>query len=300
MDDSLLIEFFKKAVELSQNKQDLNDIIKTFEILAIAHSLNINFDSEDFFKLKEKFLKENIFNNQEVCVVDKKLKQIIKILSAENQDYLRSLEESLKILRFYLTINNNDIKVYNTLRKLIDKSTNFMAELKESLTELEVLDLKAFESNDREFLDKKKFEVNVRFYFNKCKKESKNFVVGLIYIENLMDILFNHGYSAYMKAFHKAINVIKSSIGKDDIVAIIDNNTFGILYEGDSPLKLKKLKDRISNVEIRIDKVFEVLKVRACATSPRSDDRNAEDSISRLYGLLYEIYSFKDRDFVFE
>ena len=59
-------------------------------------------------------MKENIFNNQEVCVVDKKLKQIIKILSAENQDYLRSLEESLKILRFYLTINNNDMKVYNT------------------------------------------------------------------------------------------------------------------------------------------------------------------------------------------
>jgi len=63
-------------------------------------------------------LKENIFNNQEVCVVDKKLKQIIKILLAENQDYLRSLEESLKILRFYLTINNNDMKVYNTLKNL--------------------------------------------------------------------------------------------------------------------------------------------------------------------------------------
>jgi EAL domain-containing protein (putative c-di-GMP-specific phosphodiesterase class I) len=71
MDDSLLIEFFKKAIELSQNKQNLNDIIKTFEILAIAHSLNINFNSEEFFKLKEKFLKENIFNNQEACVVDK-------------------------------------------------------------------------------------------------------------------------------------------------------------------------------------------------------------------------------------
>ena len=63
-------------------------------------------------------MKENIFNNQEVCVVDKKLKQIIKILLAENQDYLRSLEESLKILRFYLTINNNDMKVYNTLKNL--------------------------------------------------------------------------------------------------------------------------------------------------------------------------------------
>jgi hypothetical protein len=33
---------------------------------------------------------------------------------------------------------------------------------------------------------------------------------------------------------------------------------------------------------------------------PRSDDRNAEDLISRLYGLLYEIYSFNDKDFVFE
>jgi len=300
MDDSLLIEFFKKAIELSQNKQNLNDIIKTFEILAIAHSLNINFNSEEFFKLKEKFLKENIFNNQEVCVVDKKLKQIIKILLAENQDYLRSLEESLKILRFYLTINNNDMKVYNTLRKLIDKSTNFMTELKENLTELEVLDLKAFESNNEEFLDKRKFEIDVRFYFNKYKKENKNFVVGLIYIESLRDILSNHGYSAYTKAFHKAINAIKGSIGENDVIAIIDNNTFGILYEGDNPLKLKKLKDRISNVEIRIDKVFEVLKVRACGTMPRSDDKSAEDLISRLYGLLYEIYSFKDKDFVFE
>ncbi|MBX0311459.1 MAG: EAL domain-containing protein, partial [Sulfurihydrogenibium sp.] len=36
MDDSLLIELFKKAIELSENKQNLNDIIKTFEILAIA------------------------------------------------------------------------------------------------------------------------------------------------------------------------------------------------------------------------------------------------------------------------
>ncbi|WP_299228320.1 EAL domain-containing protein [Sulfurihydrogenibium sp.] len=300
MDDSLLIEFFKKAVELSQNKQDLNDIIKTFEILAIAHSLNINFNSEEFLKLKEKFLKENIFNNQEACVVDKKLKQIIKILLAENQDYLRSLEESLKILRFYLTIDNNDMKVYNTLRKLIDKSTNFMAELKENLTEIEVLDLKTFESNDGEFLDKKKFEIDLRFYFNKYKKENKNFVTGLIYIESLMDILYNHGYSAYTKAFHKAINAIKGSIGENDVIAIIDNNTFGILYEGDNPLKLKKLKDRISNVEIRIDKVFEVLKARVCGTMPRRDDRNVEDLISRLYGLLYEIYSFKDKDFVFE
>jgi EAL domain-containing protein (putative c-di-GMP-specific phosphodiesterase class I)/GGDEF domain-containing protein len=300
MDDSLLIEFFKKAIDLSQNKQNLNDIIKTFEILAIAHSLNINFNSEEFFKLKEKFLKENVFNNQEVCVVDKKLKQIIKILLAENQDYLRSLEESLKVLRFYLTINNNDMKVYNTLKKLIDKSVNLSKQLKENLTELEVLDLKAFESNDEELLDKRKFEVDVRFYFNKYKKENKNFVAGLIYIESLRDILSNHGYSAYTKAFHKAINTIKSSIGENDVVAIIDNNTFGILYEGDNPLKLKKLKDRISNVEIRIDKVFEVLKVRACGTMPRSDDRNAEDLISRLYGLYYEISSFKNRDFIFE
>jgi EAL domain-containing protein (putative c-di-GMP-specific phosphodiesterase class I) len=300
MDDSLLIEFFKKAIDLSQNKQNLNDIIKTFEILAIAHSLNINFNSEEFFKLKEKFLKENVFNNQEVCVVDKKLKQIIKILSAENQDYLRSLEESLKILRFYLTINNNDMKVYNTLKKLIDKSANLSKQLKENLTELEVLDLKAFESNDEKFLDKRKFEIDVRFYFNKYKKENKNFVVGLIYVDNLRDILSNHGYSAYTKAFHKAMSIIKSSIGKDDVVAIIDNNTFGILYEGDNPLKLKKLKDRISNIEIQIDKVFEVLKVRACGTMPRSDDRNVEDLISRLYGLFYEISSFKNRDFIFE
>jgi EAL domain-containing protein (putative c-di-GMP-specific phosphodiesterase class I)/GGDEF domain-containing protein len=300
MDDSLLIEFFKKAIELSQNKQNLNDIIKTFEILAIAHSLNINFNSEEFFKLKEKFLKENIFNNQEICVVDKKLKQIIKILLAENQDYLKSLEESLKILRFYLTINNNDMKVYNTLRKLIDKSTNLLRQLKENLTELEVLDLKTFESNNGDFLDKKKFEVDIRFYFNKYKKENKNFIVGLIYIESLRDILFNHGYSAYTKAFSKAINTIKGSIGENDVIAIIDNNTFGILYEEDNPLKLKKLKDRISNVEIRIDKVFEVLKVRACGTIPRSDDRDVEDLISRLYGLHYEISSFKNRDFIFE
>jgi len=300
MDDSLLIEFFKKAVELSQNKQNLNEIIETFEILVIAHSLNINFNSEEFFKLKEKFLKENIFNNQEACVVDKKLKQIIKILSAENQDYLRSLEEGLKILRFYLTIDNNDMKVYNTLRKLIDKSTNLLRQLKESLTELEVLDLKTFESNNGDFLDKKKFEVDIRFYFNKYKKENKNFVVGLIYIESLKSILSNHGYSTYTKTFSKVMNVIKSGIGKDDAVAIIDNNTFGILYEGDNPLKLKKLKDRISNVEIQVDKIFEVLNVRACGTMPRSDDRNAEDLISRLYGLHYEISSFKNRDFVFE
>jgi vacuolar-type H+-ATPase catalytic subunit A/Vma1 len=91
MDDSLLIEFFKKAIELSQNKQNLNDVIKTFEILAITHSLNIIFNSEEFFKLKEKFLKENIFKNQEACIVYKKIKQNIKILLAENQDYLRSL-----------------------------------------------------------------------------------------------------------------------------------------------------------------------------------------------------------------
>jgi EAL domain-containing protein (putative c-di-GMP-specific phosphodiesterase class I) len=300
MDDSLLIEFFKKAVELSKNKQNLNEIIKIFEILAIAHSLNINFNSEEFFKLKEKFLKENIFNNQEVCVVDKKLKQIIKILLAENQDYLRSLEESLKILRFYLTIDNIDMKVYNTLRKLVGKSTNFMAELKENLTKLEVLDFKTFESNNEEFIDKRKFEIDVRFYFNKYKKENKNFVAGLIYIESLRDILSNHGYSSYTKAFHKAINTIKGSIGENDVIAIIDNNTFGILYEGDNPLKLKKLKDRISNVEIRIDKVFKVLKVRVCGTMPRSDDRNVEDLISRLYGLFYEISSFNNRDFVFE
>jgi len=100
--------------------------------------------------------------------------------------------------------------------------------------------LKTFESNDGEFLDKRKFEIDVRFYFNKYKKESKNFVVGLIYIENLKDILFNYGYSAYMKAFHKVMNAIKSSIGKDDVIAIIDNNTFGILYEGNNSLKLKK------------------------------------------------------------
>jgi EAL domain-containing protein (putative c-di-GMP-specific phosphodiesterase class I)/GGDEF domain-containing protein len=300
MDDILLIEFFKKAIELSQNKQNLNDIIKTFEILAIAHSLNINFNSEEFFKLKEKFLKEDVFNNQEACVVDKKLKQIIKILSAENQDYLRSLEEGLKILRFYLTIDNNDMKVYNTLRKLIDKSTNLLRQLKESLTELEVLDLKTFESNNGDFLDKKKFEVDIRFYFNKYKKENKNFVVGLIYIESLKDILSNYGYSAYTKAFIKAMNAIRNSIGKEDTVAVIDNNTFGIIYEGNSPLKLKKLKDRVSNVEIQIDKVFEVLKVMACGTMPRSDDKNAEDLISRLYGLHYEIFSFKNRDFIFE
>lgn len=55
-----------------------------------------------------------------------------------------------------------------------------------------------------------------------------------------------------------------------------------------------------SNVEIRIDKVFEVLKVRAYGTMPRSDDRNVEDLISRLYGLFYEISSFNNRDFVFE
>jgi hypothetical protein len=80
------------------------------------------------------------------------------------------------------------MKVYNTLRKLIGKSANFMAELKENLTELEVLDLKTFESNDGEFLDKRKFEVDIRFYFNKYKKENKNFVTGLIYIES-------YGYS---------------------------------------------------------------------------------------------------------
>ena len=108
------------------------------------------------------------------------------------------------------------------------------------------MDLKAFESNNREFLDKRKFEIDVRFYFNKYKKENKNFVAGLIYLESLRDILSNHGYSDYTKAFHKAINAIKGSIGENDVIAIIDNNTFGILYEGDNPLKLKKLKDRIS------------------------------------------------------
>jgi EAL domain-containing protein (putative c-di-GMP-specific phosphodiesterase class I)/GGDEF domain-containing protein len=300
MDDSLLVELFKKAIELSQDKQNLNDIIRTFEILVIAHSLNINFNSEEFLKLKEKFLKEKVFNNQEVCVIDKKLKQTIKILLAENQDYLRSLEDSLKILRFYLTTDSNDMEVYNTLRKLINKSTDLLTYLKESLTEIEVLDLKTSETNNEEFLDRKKFEVDIRFYFNKYKKENKSFVVGLIYIESLKSILSNYGYSAYTKAFNKAMNVIRNSIGKEDTVAVIDNNTFGIIYEGDNPLKLKKLKDRVSNVEIRIDKVFEVLKVRACGTMPRSDDKNAEDLISRLYGLHYEISSFKNRDFIFE
>jgi hypothetical protein len=57
-----------------------------------------------------------------------------------------------------------------------------------------------------------------------------------------MDILSNHGYLAYTKAFHKAINTIKGSIGENDVIAIIDNNTSSILYEGDSPLKLKNLK----------------------------------------------------------
>lgn len=116
MDDVLLIEFFKKAVELSQNKQDLSDIVKAFEVLAIAHSLNIHFNSEEFFKLKEKLLQENA-GNQEPYDVDRKIKQIIKILLAENRDYLRFMEESLKILRFYLTKDNNDIKIYDVLKK---------------------------------------------------------------------------------------------------------------------------------------------------------------------------------------
>ena len=114
------------------------------------------------------------------------------------------------------------------------------------------------------------------------------------------NILLNYGYSVYVKAFHKAMNAIINGVGKDDVVAIIDNNTFGILYEGDEPLKLKKLKERLSNVELRADKAFEVLKVRICGTVPRSSDRDAEDLLSRLYGLFYEVYSFRDRNFVFE
>jgi EAL domain-containing protein (putative c-di-GMP-specific phosphodiesterase class I)/GGDEF domain-containing protein len=300
MDDSLLIEFFKKAIELSKNKQDLNDIIRTFEILAIAHSLNIDFNSEEFFKLKERVLKENNYNGQESYNVDKKLRQVIKILLAENGDYLRFIEESLKILRFYLTENNNDVKIYNALKKIIDKSTNFSTGLKESLIELEALDLSASENKDEDILNKSKFEVDVRFSFNRYKKENKSFVVGLIYIESMNNILLNYGYSAYVKVFHKAMNAIINGIGKDDVVAIIDNNTFGVLYDGDDPLKLKKLKERLSNVELRVDKTFETLKARVCGTMPKSDDRDAEDLLSRLYGLFYEIYSFRDRNFVFE
>jgi hypothetical protein len=96
------------------------------------------------------------------------------------------------------------------------------------------------------------------------------------------------------------MNAIKSGIGKDDVIATIDNNTFGILYEGSNPLKLKKLKDRISNLELRIDKTFEVPKVRICGTMPRTDDKDAEKLITRLYGMLYEMRVFKDKDFIFE
>jgi EAL domain-containing protein (putative c-di-GMP-specific phosphodiesterase class I)/GGDEF domain-containing protein len=300
MDDSLLIEFFKKAIDLSKNKQDLSDIIRTFEILAIAHSLNVDFNSEEFFKLKEKFLKESNCNGQEAGNVDKKLRQIIKILLAENRDYLRLIEESLKMLRFYLIESNNDVKIYNAFKKVIDKSVDFSTAIKESLIELEALDLSTSENKGEDILNKSKFEVDVRFSFDRYKKENKSFVVGLIYIDSLGDILSNHGYSAYTKAFHKVINAIKGSIGENDVIAIIDSNIFGILYEGGNPLKLKKLNSRISNLELRADKTFEALKARACGTVPRSDDKDAEALISRLYGLFYEICSFGDRNFVFE
>jgi GGDEF domain-containing protein len=224
----------------------------------------------------------------------------MKILLAENRDYLRFMEESLKMLRFYLAENNNDVKIYNALKKIIDKSTDFSIGLKESLIELEVLDLSISENKDEAILNKSKFEIDVRFSFNRYKRENKIFVVGLIYIESMNNILLNYGYSTYVKAFHKAMNAIINGVGKDDVVAIIDNNTFGILYEGDNPLKLKKLKGRISNVELRADKTFEALKVRACGTVPRSNDKDAEDLLSRLYGLFYEIYSFRNRNFVFE
>ena len=86
--------------------------------------------------------------------------------------------------------------------------------MKESLIELEALNLSTSE-DESDILNKSRFEIDIRLSFNRYKKENKGFVVGLIYIENLNDILSNHGYSAYTKAFHKIMNVIKSSVGKD-------------------------------------------------------------------------------------
>ena len=57
---------------------------------------------------------------------------------------------------------------------------------------------------------------------------------------------------------------------------------------------------KITFLEIQLGKTFEFPKIKICGTMPKADDKDAESLILRLYGLLYEMCSYKDRDFIFE
>lgn len=296
-DPELLVQIFRDAVNMVNNN-NINEIIQMFKILKIAHDLNIKAGTDEFFQIREKFLLNQEKNS---LSIDKNLSKIIAILNAELLYYIKDLESFKKeVTKFFYEIDTSKELDIN-ITKFLNKTKNILEELKHHYLELKALNsLSNEEYKDDNVINRREFEFEISFKIKEFKRTKNYFVAGYIYIPILESIIKDYGYHNYNKTFSKIVNTIKNSIGKDDILAILDNFTVGIVYKENNPLKLKRIVERFSNLEIRLDKEFINLEAKGCGTVVRESDEKSDDIIQRLNGLLYELKHYIKNKFIFE
>ncbi len=297
-DQELLVQIFRDAVNIVNNN-NIDEIVQTFKILKIAHDLNIKVGTDEFFQLREKFLLNQEKNPH---LIDKNLSKIVAILNAELLYYIKDLESFKKDIKKFLYNIDIPKELNINVTNFLNKTKSISEELKHNYLELKALNSCSNEKygDDNGVINRKEFEFEISFKIKEFKRTKNYFVVGYIYIPTLENIIRDYGYHNYNKTFSKIITTIKNSIGKDYILAILDNFTVSVIYEGNNPIKLKRIVERVSNSEMKLDKEFINLEAKGCGTVVRESDEKSDDIIQRLNGLLYESKNYSKDQFLFE
>ncbi len=284
-DPELLLYLFDKTLRLYKYN-NIDELIKTFKAVVIAHSLSIPIDNNQNFEkiLSEVFKEENpTLNLDEIS--EKTVEKLSFVLASI--DSLKMVLNKFKPDKFQDYQNSKEYVDFNKKIKMIKDDINkHILELKLLLSRLDLdkTDLK-------NLLPKRKFINLMKYNFNK----KVNTTIVYLYFPSLKEIFLEKGVYYYKTILDFIIDRLNYFLPKDVPKSLIDNYTIGIGLEGDISKNkdfIESLKIKLSNSSIQVDKKFIDINPKIAYTDFKESDKDSEDPILRIESLHYELITF--------
>ncbi len=282
-DPELLLYLFDKTLRLYKYNS-IDELIKTFKAVVIAHSLSIPIDNnQNFEKILNEVFKEEKNPTLNLDEISEKTVEKLSFVLA-SIDSLKMVLNKFKPDKFQDYEDYQEYVDFNKKIKMIKDDINkHILELKLLLSRLDLdkTDLK-------NLLPKRKFINLMKYNFNK----KVNTTILYLYFPSLKEIFSEKGAYYYKTVLDFIIDKLNYFLPKDVPKSLIDNHTIGIGLEGNiskNKNSIESLKRKFSNLSVQVDKKFVDLNPKMAYTDFKESDKDSEDPILRIESLHYEL-----------
>lgn len=293
--EDFLFHLLKEALSMlvkSNEEKNIDNLLKYFKLVYLAHKLNIPYKSEDIMMIK-KYI-NSLSDNKPELTSDETIKKVAKIAKYISSEVMYLLQEVQEIKQ---SISNRLYnKEYDNLDKLVYELFSKLKILSDSIKEKEI-ELKVVESalnESSEVIDRPNLKKIVLSSILENSKEDKTCIL-IVNFPELDNIYYNIGYNFFEKSRKKVVEAFYKLFPKDTVIVNYDNSTF-LIFVLQSQLKyIDRLHKLFENTEILVNNKFINFRPKIATFFPeKHQNETIDDVVVRLESKIYEIKNFED------